>query len=44
MQQGIAGQLTAGYFNGSYQTEMAMLLMLGIMIARSGSFVLEEAK
>jgi branched-chain amino acid transport system permease protein len=41
---GIAGQLTAGYFNGSYQTEMAMLLMLGIMIARSGSFVLEEAK
>lgn len=41
---GVAGQLTAGYLNGSYQTEMAMLLMLGIMIARSGSFVLEEAK
>jgi branched-chain amino acid transport system permease protein len=41
---GISGQLTAGYFNGSYQTEMAMLLMLGIMIARSSSFVAEEAK
>jgi branched-chain amino acid transport system permease protein len=41
---GVAGQLTAGYLNGSYQTEMAMLLMLGIMIARSGSFVPEEAK
>lgn len=40
----VAGQLTAGYLNGSYQTEMAMLLMLGIMIARSGSFVPEEAK
>lgn len=41
---GVAGQLTAGYLNGSYQTEIAMLLMLGIMIARSGSFVHEEAK
>jgi len=41
---GIAGQLTAGYLNGSYQTEVALLLMLLIMIARSKSFVHEEAK
>lgn len=41
---GIAGQLTAGYLNGSYQTEMALLLMLVIMIVRSSAFVHEEAK
>jgi branched-chain amino acid transport system permease protein len=41
---GVTGQLAAGYLNGSYQTEMALLLMLVIMIARSGSFVPEEAK
>jgi branched-chain amino acid transport system permease protein len=41
---GIAGQLTAGYLNGSYQTEVALLLMLVIMIARSSTFVHEEAK
>jgi len=41
---GIAGQLTAGYLNGSYQTEAALLLMLVIMIARSSTFVHEEAK
>ena len=41
---GVAGQLTAGYFNGSYQTEVALLLMLLIMIARSNTFVHEEAK
>ena len=41
---GVAGQLTAGYLNGSYQTEVALLLMLVIMIARSKSFVAEEAK
>jgi branched-chain amino acid transport system permease protein len=41
---GVAGQLTAGYLNGSYQTEVALLLMLVIMIARSRSFVAEEAK
>ena len=39
---GVAGQLTAGYLNGSYQTEMALLLMLVIMIIRSGAFVQEE--
>jgi branched-chain amino acid transport system permease protein len=41
---GVAGQLTAGYLNGSYQTEVALLLMLVIMIARSSTFVHEEAK
>jgi branched-chain amino acid transport system permease protein len=41
---GVAGQLTAGYLNGSYQTEVALLLMLLIMIARSRTFVAEEAK
>jgi branched-chain amino acid transport system permease protein len=41
---GIAGQLTAGYLNGSYQTEVALLLMLLIMIVRSKSFVHEEVK
>jgi branched-chain amino acid transport system permease protein len=41
---GVAGQLAAGYWNGSYQTEVALLLMLGIMIARSSSFAQEEAK
>jgi len=41
---GVAGQLTAGYLNGSYQTDVALLLMLAIMIARSRSFAHEEAK
>jgi branched-chain amino acid transport system permease protein len=41
---GVAGQLTAGYLNGSYQTEVALLLMLVIMIARSSTFIREEAK
>ena len=40
----MAGQLTAGYLNGSYQTEVALLLMMVIMIARSRSFAHEEAK
>jgi len=41
---GVAGQLTAGYLDGSYQTEVALLLMVVIMIARSRTFVAEEAK
>lgn len=41
---GVAGQLTAGYLNGSYQTEIALLLMLVIMIIRSRAFVQEEVK
>jgi branched-chain amino acid transport system permease protein len=41
---GVAGQLTAGYLDGSYQTEMALLLMLLIMVVRSKTMVHEEAK
>ncbi len=41
---GVAGQLTAGYLDGSYQTEMALLLMLLIMVVRSKTLVHEEAK
>jgi branched-chain amino acid transport system permease protein len=41
---GVAGQLTAGYVDGSYQTEMALLLMLLIMVVRSKTLVHEEAK
>lgn len=41
---GVAGQLTAGYLSGSYQTEVALLLMMVVMIARSRSFAHEEAK
>ena len=41
---GVAGALTAGYLNGSYQTEVALALMLLIMIVRSGTFGSEEAK
>jgi len=41
---GVAGQLTAGFLDGSYQTEMALLLMLLIMVARSKTLVHEEAK
>jgi branched-chain amino acid transport system permease protein len=41
---GIAGSLTAGYLDGSYQTEVALLLMLLVMIVRSNSHLHEEAK
>jgi branched-chain amino acid transport system permease protein len=41
---GVAGQLTAGYLDGSYQTEMALLLMLLIMVARHKTLLPEEAK
>ena len=41
---GIAGSLTAGYLNGSYQTEVALLLMLLVMIIRSNAHLHEEAK
>jgi branched-chain amino acid transport system permease protein len=41
---GVTGQLAAGYWTGSYQTEVALLLMLVIMIVRSSSFVQEEGK
>lgn len=41
---GVIGQLVAGYLNGSYQTEVALLLMLVIMIVRHKSLSAEEAK
>jgi branched-chain amino acid transport system permease protein len=41
---GVAGQLTAGYLDGSYQTEVALLLMLLVMIVRSNANLHEEAK
>ena len=41
---GVTGQLVAGYANGSYQTQIALIMMLVIMIARSRSFTAEEAK
>lgn len=41
---GVAGQLVAGYASGSYQTPIALLMMLVIMIARAGSMTTEEAK
>lgn len=41
---GVAGSLTAGYLEGSYQTEVALLLMLLVMIVRSNADLHEEAK
>ncbi|MCX7523301.1 branched-chain amino acid ABC transporter permease [Microbacterium sp. STN6] len=41
---GVVGQLVAGYLSGSYQTEVALLMMLAIMIVRYKSLSAEEAK
>lgn len=41
---GVTGQLVAGYLSGSYQTEVALLMMLAIMVVRSSTLVTEEAK
>jgi len=41
---GVAGQLVAGYLSGSYQTEVALLMMLAIMVVRYKSLSTEEAK
>ena len=41
---GVTGQLVAGYLDGSYQTEVALLMMLAIMVVRSSTLVTEEAK
>jgi branched-chain amino acid transport system permease protein len=41
---GVTGQLVAGYAGGSYQTQIALLMMLIIMIARAGRLTPEEAK
>jgi branched-chain amino acid transport system permease protein len=41
---GVAGQLMAGYGDGSFQTEVALAMMLAIMVLRSGDFIKEEAR
>ncbi len=41
---GVTGQLVAGYANGSYQTQIALIMMLVIMIVRARSLNAEEAK
>ncbi len=41
---GVTGQLVAGYANGSYQTQIALIMMLVIMIVRARSLSAEEAK
>lgn len=41
---GIVSQLVAGYVRGSFQTEVALAMMLVIMVLRSQDFVSEEAK
>lgn len=41
---GVTAQLAAGYFGGSYQTEVALVMMLIVMIARHKSLSGEEAK
>lgn len=41
---GIVSQLVAGYVQGSFQTEVALAMMLMIMVLRSQDFVSEEAK
>jgi branched-chain amino acid transport system permease protein len=41
---GVTGQFVAGYLNGSYQTQIALLMMLVVMIVRHRSLVVEEAK
>lgn len=40
---GVASQLVAGYVQGSFQTEVALAMMLAIMVLRSQDFVAEEA-
>jgi branched-chain amino acid transport system permease protein len=41
---GIVSQLVAGYVQGSFQTEVALAMMLAIMVLRSQDFIVEEAK
>ena len=41
---GVTGQLVAGYANGSYQTQIALVMMLVIMVVRARSLNAEEAK
>jgi branched-chain amino acid transport system permease protein len=41
---GVAGQLVAGYLTGAYQTVIALVMMLVLMVARHRSLAVEEAK
>jgi len=41
---GVVGQLVAGYFVGTYQTVIALVMMLVLMIVRHRSLSTEEAK
>jgi branched-chain amino acid transport system permease protein len=41
---GVGGQMVAGYLNGSFQTQLALVMMLVVMIARHRSLTTEEAK
>jgi branched-chain amino acid transport system permease protein len=41
---GVAGQLVAGYLVGTYQTVIALVMMLVLMIARHRSLAVEESK
>jgi branched-chain amino acid transport system permease protein len=41
---GVSGQMVAGYLNGSFQTQLALVMMLVVMIARHRSLTTEEAK
>src|SRR3990170_3327267 len=41
---GVTGQFVAGYLNGSFQTQIALLMMLVVMIVRHRSLAVEEAK
>lgn len=41
---GVVSQLAAGYLQGSFQTEVALVMMLAIMVLRSEDLVAEEAK
>jgi len=41
---GVAGQVVAGYFGGSFQTVVALIMLLVVMIVRHKSLTVEEAK
>lgn len=41
---GVAGQVVAGYFGGSFQTVVALVMLLIVMIVRHKSLTVEEAK
>ena len=41
---GVAGQVVAGYFGGSFQTVVALVMLLIVMIVRHKNLTVEEAK